>query len=119
MIAGLIGMGLSMLGSSGIFDKEYTQTNVDYSKFGNFAQAGKLPNVVSGQISTETDEVVTNTGISDMLSMGGDLTGIIGQAIEGITKSIKASGSASSDIKTQEKSNTAENKVPQVFYGGY
>lgn len=92
MIAALIGMGMSMLGSSGIFDKEYTQTNVDYSKFGNFKQAGRLPGVVSGQTEVESEEIITNTGISDMLQLGGGTLGTVAPAMQGIGEALEASG---------------------------
>lgn len=82
-----------MVGASGIFDTEYTQTQVDYSKFGNFVQAGKLPNVVAGITEIETEETVKNTGVSDLLSMGGTVVDQVSSIAKSADAAKKASGS--------------------------
>ena len=102
---------MEMLGSSGILDDEYTQTNVDYTKFGNFAQAGKRPNVVAGQTAIETEETVKNTGLSDLFSMGGSLLSLTGSAFETADAALRSGGAevpgaqARADIATTRLEN--------------
>jgi hypothetical protein len=91
-IASMIGLVGGLVAQSGMLDSSYTQTKVEYENFGNFAQAGKKPGTVSGQTTTETEETITNTGISDALAMASSALPSLAEGFAGMDDALRGAG---------------------------
>lgn len=90
-IAALLGLGLSLAGSLGVGDKDITETEIDYSAFGNFDSAGLTPGEAAGAIETTKDVTTKHTGVSETLSIAGAAMSSVGGILDAAT-SIKNNG---------------------------